>query len=119
MPRRRGARPARTSYPGPCALSHVSGTPRAVSLGAAASPTSLTSADGAQGTMSGMQWGRLQVDVNCRLRRGAWYRVTELASLKAVLDVNRQLLAVPHFLRSRLRATPALDRGAAPAERSC
>ena len=41
--------------------------------------------------MSGMQWGRLQVDVNCRLRRGAWYRVTELASLKAVLGAVSRL----------------------------
>src|SRR5437667_12819889 len=106
MPRRRGARPARTSYPGPCALSHVSGTPRAVSLGAAASPTSLTSADGAQGTMSGMQWGRLQVDVNCRLRRGAWYRVTELPSLQDEHDLHRQLLAVPHSLHAVVSDTP-------------
>ena len=45
-----------------------------------------------------MQWGRLQVDVNCALRRGAWYRVTRLAPLVAVLDVNRQFLPVPNYL---------------------
>ena len=56
--------------------------------------------------MKGMQWGRLQVDVNCRLRRGAWYRVKEVASLNAVLDVNRQLLAVPHYLIQVISAPP-------------
>ena len=45
-----------------------------------------------------MQWGRLQVDVNCALRRGAWYRVARLAPLVAVLDVNRQFLPVPQYL---------------------
>src|SRR5216117_1605051 len=58
------------------------------------------------GKMSGMQWGRLQVDVNCQLRRGAWYRVKQLASLNAVLDVNRQLLAVPHYLIEVVSAPP-------------
>jgi hypothetical protein len=48
--------------------------------------------------MHGMQWGRLMVDVNCQLRRGAWYRVTQNAPLKAILDVNRRALAVPQFL---------------------
>lgn len=48
--------------------------------------------------MRGMQWCRLQVDVNCQLRRGAWYRVTQVASLKAILDVNRKPLAVPNYL---------------------
>jgi hypothetical protein len=56
--------------------------------------------------MSEMHWGRLQMDVNCQLRRGAWYRVTERASLKAILDVNRQLLAVPHFLIEVISAPP-------------
>lgn len=35
-----------------------------------------------------MQWARLQADVNCRLRRGGWYRVLWLAPVEAVLDVN-------------------------------
>jgi hypothetical protein len=56
--------------------------------------------------MSDMHWGRLQVDVNCQLRRGAWYRVTERAALKAVLDVNRQPLAVPRFLIEVISAPP-------------
>lgn len=45
-----------------------------------------------------MKWGRLQVDVTCALRRGAWYRVARLAALEAVLDVNRQPLKIPHYL---------------------
>jgi len=48
--------------------------------------------------MAGMQWCRLQVDVDCRLRRGAWYRVTRLASLEAILDLNGKALSVPHYL---------------------
>lgn len=48
--------------------------------------------------MQKMHWGRLQVDVNCELRRGAWYRVTKLAPLQAVLDVNRKSLVVPQYL---------------------
>src|SRR5207253_74620 len=36
------------------------------------------------------QWARLQVDVNCRVRRGAWYRVADLTSAEARLDVNRE-----------------------------
>src|SRR5881409_3826627 len=45
--------------------------------------------------MTGNHWGRLQVDIDCQLRRGAWYRVTELESLQAILDVNRRRLAIP------------------------
>ncbi|HKW40227.1 MAG TPA: hypothetical protein VJN39_03165 [Gemmatimonadales bacterium] len=48
--------------------------------------------------MAGMQWGRLQVDVTCALRRGAWYRVAGVAPLEAILDVNRKPLKVPHYL---------------------
>ena len=45
-----------------------------------------------------MKWGRLQVNVTCALRRGAWYRVARLAPLQAILDVNRRPLAVPHYM---------------------
>jgi hypothetical protein len=40
------------------------------------------------------QWARLQVDVHCRLRRGAWYRVADLTSGEARLDVNREQVPV-------------------------
>ena len=48
--------------------------------------------------VAGMRWGRLQVDVTCALRRGAWYRVARLAPLEAILDVNRKPLKVPQYL---------------------
>ncbi len=48
--------------------------------------------------VAGMRWGRLQVDVTCALRRGAWYRVAGVAPLEAILDVNRKPLKVPHYL---------------------
>jgi hypothetical protein len=41
------------------------------------------------------QWARLQVDMNCRVRRGAWYRVADLTSGEARLDVNREQIPVP------------------------
>ena len=45
--------------------------------------------------MTNMQWARLQVDVNVRLRRGAWYRVASLTPGEALLDVNRNPVPVP------------------------
>ncbi|HEY6155826.1 MAG TPA: hypothetical protein VIV88_00150 [Gemmatimonadales bacterium] len=45
-----------------------------------------------------MKWGRLVVNVNCALRRGAWYRVARIRSLEAILDVNRKPLVVPNYL---------------------
>ncbi|MGH7700200.1 MAG: hypothetical protein ACREMJ_06755, partial [Gemmatimonadales bacterium] len=56
--------------------------------------------------MVGMQWGRLQADVNCRLRRGAWYRVLRVASLEAVVDVNRKPLPVPRYLLEIISSPP-------------
>ena len=57
--------------------------------------------------MTGMRWGRLQADVNCQLRRGAWYRVTQLASLEAVLDVNRKPVTVPQYMLEVVSTPPA------------
>src|SRR5207245_6055734 len=47
--------------------------------------------------MTVMRWARLQEDVDCKLRRGAWYRVTHVAGLEAIVDVNRRPLAVPSY----------------------
>ena len=47
------------------------------------------------GNGSGKHWARLQADVNCKLRRGAWYRVRELGPLEAVVEVKGKALAVP------------------------
>jgi len=44
--------------------------------------------------MAGM-WARLQADLNVRLRRGAWYRITRLDPLQAVLEVGGRLLEIP------------------------
>jgi hypothetical protein len=45
--------------------------------------------------MNNTQWARLETDVNCRLRRGAWYRIIALTVGEAKLDVNRQAMPVP------------------------
>lgn len=56
--------------------------------------------------MKAMQWGRLAVDTNVRLRRGAWYRVLKLDSLEAIIEVNRQPRAVPRFALQLSRTPP-------------
>jgi len=34
------------------------------------------------------KWARLRADLNLRLRRGAWYRITRLDPLQAVVEVR-------------------------------
>src|SRR5213594_1423856 len=41
-----------------------------------------------------MVWARLQADVNCSLRRGAWYRLIKAQGLAAVVDVKGTPVAV-------------------------
>ncbi len=43
-------------------------------------------------------WARLRVDVNCALRRGAWYRVIQLTKDIATLDVIRDRVPVARRL---------------------
>ncbi len=38
--------------------------------------------------MAERMWGRLQADLNVKLRRGAWYRVLRIKGLEAVIEVN-------------------------------
>jgi hypothetical protein len=45
--------------------------------------------------MAGMQWARLQADLNLRLRRGAWYRITQLGALQTVVEVSGRSVPVP------------------------
>ncbi len=45
--------------------------------------------------MTEQQWGRVRIDADCPLRRGAWYRVTRLTSNEAVVDVNHKVMSVP------------------------
>jgi len=40
-------------------------------------------------------WARLRADLNVKLRRGAWYRITRLDPLQAVLEVGGRLLEIP------------------------
>lgn len=35
-----------------------------------------------------MVWARLQADLNCNLRRGAWYRLIKADGLAALVDVR-------------------------------
>ncbi len=56
--------------------------------------------------MAGLQWARLQTDVHCSLRRGAWYRVTAIDGLEAVVDVNRRPQIVPSFLLKIVSTPP-------------
>lgn len=41
------------------------------------------------------QWARLSQDVDCGLRRGAWYRATRLSQSEVVLEVNGRHQSVP------------------------
>jgi hypothetical protein len=43
-------------------------------------------------------WARLRVDVNCALRRGAWYRVVRLTRDQAVLQVTHERVPVERRL---------------------
>jgi len=62
--------------------------------------------------MPGMQWARLQANLNIRLRRGAWYRIRQAGPLQVVLEVRGQPVQVPAaFLQ--IIETP-LDRRGAP-----
>ena len=45
--------------------------------------------------MAGMRWGRLLVDLNLRMRRGAWYRVNDPGPLETLVEVNNTPLPVP------------------------
>ncbi len=56
--------------------------------------------------MPGMRWGRLQVDVNCALRRGAWYRVVGMRGMNAVVDVNQTWFPVPSYVLEVVSSPP-------------
>ena len=66
------------------------------------------------------QWARLLHDANHGLRRGARYRVAELTSDGAVLDVNRKRVSLPRTslgLRSVLPQAWTVVKGARDARR--
>jgi len=45
--------------------------------------------------MSQTQWARLREDVDCGLRRGAWYRAVSIGQSEVVLDINGQHRVFP------------------------
>lgn len=49
------------------------------------------------------QWARVRGDVNCNVRRGAWYEVLRLTADEAILEVDRRSFSVP---RSSLQIVP-------------
>jgi hypothetical protein len=49
------------------------------------------------------QWARVRGDLNCHVRRGAWYGVLHLTPDEAILDVVRRPFSVP---RSLLQIVP-------------
>src|SRR5712692_9859643 len=49
------------------------------------------------------QWARVRGDVNCHVRRGAWYEVLRLTPDEAVLEVQSRPFSVP---RSSLQIVP-------------
>lgn len=55
------------------------------------------------GTTQRRAWARLQLDVSCGLRRGAWYRVVKLTADEATVQVpHRERVQVPRrFLQTR------------------
>jgi hypothetical protein len=62
--------------------------------------------------MNSTQWARLETAVNCRLRRGAWYRIIDLTVDEAWLDEcdprNASQRGGPLAVRNE--GTPALPR---------
>ena len=56
--------------------------------------------------MATMQWGRLQADIDCALRRGGWYRVMAIGGLEATVDVGLTAQSVPIYLLQIVSAPP-------------
>lgn len=45
--------------------------------------------------MPGTRWARLSQDVDCGLRRGAWYRATSQSQREVLVEVNGRQRCVP------------------------
>ncbi len=67
--------------------------------------------------MPAVQWARLQEDVNCQLRRGAWYKLSKLTSFEAVVEVKGKQIAVPRRVLQIL-PTPVLHWTVVPSPRN-
>jgi hypothetical protein len=53
-------------------------------------------------------WARVRAGMDCPLRRGAWYRVVELAPSETVLEVNSRLLRLPREFLQILPLRPPM-----------
>jgi len=53
------------------------------------------------------QWARVRGEVNCHVRRGAWYEVLRVTPEEVVLDVNRQPVRLE---RAALEIVPVRPR---------
>src|SRR2546430_17717321 len=56
------------------------------------------------GNGNGKHWARLQADLNCKLRRGAWYRARELGPLEAAVEGTGKALAAACGFREAVQA---------------
>ena len=54
------------------------------------------------------QWARVWTRHNCRVRRGAWYPLLRLTPQEAVIEVNREPVAVPREYVQMLPMRPSL-----------
>ncbi|HLB82591.1 MAG TPA: hypothetical protein VJJ54_05830 [Gemmatimonadales bacterium] len=52
------------------------------------------------------RWARLRVDVNCGLRRGAWYPVVRFVKDRVLLDVTDDRVPVPRRLLETVFSRP-------------
>jgi hypothetical protein len=50
-----------------------------------------------------LQWARVHGDMNCHVRRGAWYEVLDLTPDEVILDVDNRPFSLP---RSSLQIAP-------------
>lgn len=56
--------------------------------------------------LDGLEWARPRTDVNCGLRRGAWYRVIRRTDEAVILDVNRTPVSVRPTIMEIVRGLP-------------
>ena len=60
------------------------------------------------------QWARVRGDINCHVRRGAWYEVLRLTPEEAILEVDNRAFSVP---RSSLQIVPVRPQSWSVVER--
>jgi len=53
-----------------------------------------------------MRWARLQVNMNVRMRRGAWYKLRDLGPLEAAVEVNQRVCQVPAAFLQIIESPP-------------